>query len=279
MAQDYDVTLKLLFRQSKGRALRQLIGGAIAEWLDVELPRVENPRVDLLAKLDNGSYVHLELQSSNEEDFGRRQAEYYLGLHRILKQHVRQVAVYIGREKLRMKAAFETPSLQFQFEMMDVRELDPEPLLTSDDVGDNLLALLTEADKRKVFRAILARMPQLSREEQTTAAMQFVILSNLREIEPQLLEEVKRQMRPLVDVTEGPIFGPIYRKGVAEGEQKGRQEGERILVRRLLEKRFGSLPPEILQRLEQANEAELEQIGLRLISAASMQDVFSAEHR
>ena len=275
MAQDYDVTLKLLFRQSKGRALRQLIGGAVAEWLDVELPRVENPRVDLLAKLDNGSYVHLELQSSNEEDFGRRQAEYYLGLHRILKQHVRQVAVYIGREKLRMKAAFETPSLQFQFEMMDVRELDPEPLLTSDDVGDNLLALLTEADKRKVFRAILARMPQLSREEQTTAAMQFVILSNLREIEPQLLEEVKRQMRPLVDVTEGPIFGPIYQRGVAEG----RQEGERILVRRLLEKRFGSLAPEILQRLEQANEAELEQIGIRLISAASIQDVFNAERR
>jgi len=272
MAQDYDVTLKLLFRQSKGRALRQLIGGAVAEWLDVELPRVENPRVDLLAKLDNGSYVHLELQSSNEEDFGRRQAEYYLGLHRILKQHVRQVAVYIGREKLRMKAAFETPSLQFQFEMMDVRELDPEPLLTSDDVGDNLLALLTEADKRKVFRAILARMPQLSREEQTTAAMQFVILSNLREIEPQLLEEVKRQMRPLVDVTEGPIFGPIYQRGVAEG----RQEGERILVRRLLEKRFGSLAPEILQRLEQANEAELEQIGLRLISADSIRDVFGA---
>lgn len=64
--QDYDVTLKLLLQRSGSLILRELTGTAIARWLDVELPKVQNLRLDLLGEAVDGDLVHLELQSTND---------------------------------------------------------------------------------------------------------------------------------------------------------------------------------------------------------------------
>ena len=52
--QDYDVALKLLLQSSARLTMRELTGTAIAKWLDVELPKVRNPRV-LAGKSKNAS--------------------------------------------------------------------------------------------------------------------------------------------------------------------------------------------------------------------------------
>jgi hypothetical protein len=67
MAQDYDVSLKLVFRRSNGVATQRLIGDMVVEWLNVELPRVRNPRVDMLARIAGGGFTHLDLQSTNDQ--------------------------------------------------------------------------------------------------------------------------------------------------------------------------------------------------------------------
>ena len=150
MAQDYDVSLKLLFRRSKGVAIQRLLGDQVEEWLNVELPRVSNPRVDLLARTRGGALCNLEVQSSNNGDMARRQAEYYLGLHRMYGEHVRQVVLYIGQAPLTMTHQFHTPAMRFHYELVDVRQFDGDELLASGDLGDAMLALLTGVDKEKV---------------------------------------------------------------------------------------------------------------------------------
>ncbi len=65
MAQHYDVSLKLLFQRSQGVVARTLFGGPVAEWLNVELPKVQNPRADLLARGKDGTLRHLELEVGN----------------------------------------------------------------------------------------------------------------------------------------------------------------------------------------------------------------------
>jgi antitoxin Phd len=47
MAQQYDVSLKLLFHHSRGLIARRLFGGPVVEWVNVEQPKVTNMRVDL----------------------------------------------------------------------------------------------------------------------------------------------------------------------------------------------------------------------------------------
>ncbi len=70
MAQDYDVSLKLLFHHSRGLVAQRLFGGPVIEWVDIEQPKVTNIRVDLLARLADGSLRHVELQKKRKGRVG-----------------------------------------------------------------------------------------------------------------------------------------------------------------------------------------------------------------
>jgi hypothetical protein len=62
--QEYDVALKLLLKGSASLTMRELTGTAVAKWLDVELPKVQNLRLDLLGETVDGGLIHLELQAA-----------------------------------------------------------------------------------------------------------------------------------------------------------------------------------------------------------------------
>jgi hypothetical protein len=76
---EYDATLKLLFQGSATGALRELIGVAVERWLNVELPRVQTPRVDLLGETHEGELVHVEFQSSNDSAMAQSNGRILLG--------------------------------------------------------------------------------------------------------------------------------------------------------------------------------------------------------
>jgi hypothetical protein len=67
--------------------------------------------------------------------------------------------------------------------------------------------------------------------------------------------------------------------GRQEGEQKGRhegrQEGEAALLLRQLERRFGALPASVRDRIATADTASLEEWGLRVLDATSLDDVLA----
>jgi flagellar biosynthesis/type III secretory pathway protein FliH len=65
--------------------------------------------------------------------------------------------------------------------------------------------------------------------------------------------------------------------GLAEGKQVGLIEGERLVVARLLEKRFGKLPVALQARLEQATLIELEQWSVDLLTATCFEDIFKIQ--
>jgi hypothetical protein len=92
--QEYDVALKLLLRSSAGIAMRELTGVAVETWLDVELPRVQNRRVDLLGETADRSLIHMELQSTNEAAMPLRMAEYCLSIFRLHGKFPRQIMLY-----------------------------------------------------------------------------------------------------------------------------------------------------------------------------------------
>jgi hypothetical protein len=257
MAQQFDVSLKLLFHHSKGLMARRLFGGPVAEWVNVEQPKVTNLRVDLLARLEDGSLRHVEVQVKNDPVMARRQAEYYLGFHRLLGEHVEQVVLYVGPEPLCMRPVFETPTMRYEFQLLDIREVDGEPLLASDDWGDNLLALLTRVEQERVLLRVEQQIRKLRGEEQETAARLFVIISGIIGIE----ETVVRKLH-MIDIMENKVFGPAILKT------------EATMLSRLLEKRFGTVPEWISEKLANAKEAELMVWFDRAISAPTLDEVF-----
>ncbi|MEZ4374844.1 MAG: hypothetical protein R3B07_28785 [Polyangiaceae bacterium] len=63
---------------------------------------------------------------------------------------------------------------------------------------------------------------------------------------------------------------------MTRGEAKGRVEGERRALERLLRRKFGdgALDDSVLSRLAAADEAQLEQWTDRVLDAATLEDVF-----
>jgi len=69
-------------------------------------------------------------------------------------------------------------------------------------------------------------------------------------------------------------FEEATRKGVLQGMQQGVLQGESILLRRLLTRRFGVLPDIIETRLAHADSEQLEAWGDRVLDAKSLDEVF-----
>jgi hypothetical protein len=164
-----------------------------------------------------------------------------------------------------------------RYRTIDIRELDGERLLESPDLGDNLLAILARLrDRREAFRKILEKMSGLPAHERADLMSQLILLAGLRRSVTILKEEAKR-MPVHFDLRENEILGPPYIKGLEEGEQKGlqqgRQEGELVILRRLMQKRFGALPAWAEERLASRSAAELEELSDRVLEASSLEDL------
>ncbi|MBK9266825.1 MAG: Rpn family recombination-promoting nuclease/putative transposase [Polyangiaceae bacterium] len=117
-----------------------------------------------------------------------------------------------------------------------------------------------EQDGALVFSAVIVYMNQVARipEEEITMALQHSLkLTPAEEIF--FADEVLRQR--------------ALRKGLREGRREGRREGQQELLLKLLRQRFGELPTEATATIQAATLAELEDMGLRVLNAATLEDV------
>jgi predicted transposase YdaD len=295
--QNYDVALKLLLQQSARGLIRELAGAPVTKWLDVELPKTQNPRADLLGEMVDGGLIHIELQTGNDAAMPLRMAEYCLGIYRLFGRFPLQVLLYLGEAPLRMSGELMGPRLSFQYRVTDVRELDGERLLESPDLGDNLIAILARLrDHRSAVRRIIERLAELGGTERQIAITQLLILAGLRSLEEVVENEV--QDMPLhIDILENKVLGREFKKaqekgrqeglreglqegrqegrqeGLQEGRQEGRQEGELKLVEALIQRRLGSIPLWAKDRLASRSASELEHIFNRLLDGVSLEDL------
>ncbi len=134
---EYDSTLKLLLQGRAELSLRELTGVSITRWLNVELPEIGNRRADLLGETDRGELIHIELQNQNDIAMPLRMAEYCLRIYRTQGKFPRQIVLYVGVDRLRMKAELVGPRLSFRYDLIDIRDMDGEALMASDRLGDN----------------------------------------------------------------------------------------------------------------------------------------------
>ena len=114
---------------------------------------------------------------------------------------------------------------------------------------------------------LLSRFRNLSREE-------IINMLNLDLMQSRAGREIYQ-----IGKMEGQQAGLIEgeQKGLLKGKQAGLIEGERLMIARLLEKRFGQLPYSLKIRLEQATLAELEQWATELLTATCLEDIFKMQ--
>jgi len=279
--QEYDVALKMLLRGSARFTMVELAGTAVEKWLDVELPKVQNARVDLLGEIAGGGLVHLELQSGNDITMPLRMAEYCLRVFRLFGKFPRQIMLYVGQGPLRMESEFRGPDVWFRYRAIDIRDLDGDRLLESEEVGDNVIAILARLrDHKDAVRRIVERVGGLVAIDRETALRTLLILAGLRGLE-ETVEEEARKVPILNDILDNKVLGREFKRGLQEGklegERKGELEGERkgelTILRRLIEKRFGAIPSWAEERLAARTTAGLEELSVRVLDAQSIEEL------
>jgi hypothetical protein len=257
---EYDTAFKLTL-QHVDETFRELLGTAITRWHNVELPDVRSGRVDLLGETETGQLIHIELQSSNDAKMAQRMLQYYVDVVRLLDRHPSQVVLYVGDAPAKMETTLRGPSLQYSYRLVDVRDLDGERLLKSPVVDDNIVGLLTKlTDVRGSVQQLLQRIAGLDAGEREEAFARLLILSELRNL-GQLVEEEASKMPILNDIREHSVLGREYKKG------------ELSVLRRQLEKRFGTVPAWAEERLSKLSPQELEDLSVGVLDAKSIDDL------
>jgi predicted transposase YdaD len=270
--QEYDIALKLLLQGPAKLTIRELTGTAIAKWLDVELPKVQNLRLDLLGETVDGELIHLELQSGNDATMPLRMIEYCLGVHRLFGRFPRQILLYVGEAPMRMESKLRGPNLSFEYRLIDIRALDGDRLLESEDVGDNVIAILAQLrDDKEAVHKIMERIAGMTRAEREIALAQLTILAGLRHLAGTVERETKKMPIDL-DIRDHETLGPMFIEAEQKGLQKGRQEGELAILRRLIEKRFGALPKWAGDKLAALSPSQLEDLSERVLDATSVEE-------
>lgn len=274
---EYDIALKTVLK-SVDLTMRELAGAPITRWWNVELPEVQNTRVDLLGETEIGELIHIELQASNDPRMALRMAEYFLRVFRSFDRSPHQVVLYVGEPAMNMQARFQEKAMNHSYRLVDIRELNDHRLLDSPRVGDNIVAVLAgTGDRRAAVQRVLNRIAELDTGERETALSQLAILAGLRKLGLVVAEEAKK-MPILNDILDHDLLGPEFKKGVdvgvEQGVQQGFYQGEMNALQRLIEKRFGATPAWVQQRLSALSLPEIEDLTLRVLEVRTIQELF-----
>ena len=185
---------------------------------------------------------------------------------------------------MNMPSELHGEDISIRYRLVDIRDLDGEELLASENLGDNVIAILTRLrDHRGAIRRIVTKVAQLPESQRHVAAQQLVILAGLRRLGPIVNEEV-RKMPIIVDLMENDIIGPAIRKGLEKGLEQGleqgrvegRAAGEQQLLRRMIEKRFGTIPDWANAKLTSMSIGEIEALGERIFDATSIESLLKS---
>lgn len=280
----YDLTLKDLVLSGAPALLRQLVGAPAVEVLPTEYPAVRSRHPDLVARLADGRIYHLELQSGPDSHMAWRMLDYYaLIAARYGDAAIVQQVLLVGGRGGTIGGGIDRPTLSFRYTVVDIRAIDPAPLLESPAVEDNVLAFLCRCDDlQERVREILRRLAQRAPAERDAAAERLLLLSGLRDAERLVVEEV--QAMPItIDIERNPFLNEILARGRAEGRAEGRTEGRtegeaRALLRQL-ERRFGPLPQSVRERVAAAGLDQLDLWLDRVLDAPDLDAVFAPPRR
>ena len=91
---------------------------------------------------------------------------------------------------------------------------------------------------------------------------------------PDTVRDLLSNPRPELEDAMLTAAQQLYQRGHREGKIEGKIEGEAELLRQQLEYKFGPLPKRVQQLVARADEAALRAWSLRLLSAATLDEVF-----
>ncbi|MBK7993109.1 MAG: DUF4351 domain-containing protein [Blastocatellia bacterium] len=269
----YDTVLKELFQATSSRLVQLLVGEnlQVVEQLNIEFAEVAT-RKKYLMRLSNGRIYHLELQSIDDEEMVLRMLEYYWLIFKQYGQIPLQQVIYVGNKVFNGTTSISHPNLQFSYQLIDIRSFPADFLLASDSLADNLLAILCYSNNtRSTIVQVLEKISLLPRHDREDALTKLFILAGLRNFETLILQELN-SMSTSFDIRDNSFLSGIFEQGHQEGINTGLQQGEATILQKLLERKFGTLPQSVVDKIKSADASTLETWAINIFDINSLDE-------
>ena len=251
-------------------------------YIYLHLEHQSRPRVRMA--LDMSTYKLLALQDLTRNDFrlGDKlptifQVVFYNG----------EVAWNVPTSLLEMLQTIEgaPEGLDFwSYKLIDAQRLDLEELVGADSPLLGLLRLeqlgnLGDLEQVSTDLQATLKPEDEALEEAFVTFINEVILPKLtadgeRQLRIEALQEVSTMVTQRIErITQGWLLEG-KEEGKKEGEEIGIRKGQLAMLRRQLERRFGNLPPDAVERLEKADVDLLLEWSDRVLTATKLDEIF-----
>jgi predicted transposase/invertase (TIGR01784 family) len=230
----YDRTLRELFQTVPKALIKLLVNKEIKEVLETSFPKVEERRVDLLTRLEDDTLFHLEIQSINDSLMPKRMLKYASLIYENYDEFPKQMVLYVGDRNIKIKSKIKEKNLRYNYEVKDIRQFHCSKLIESDDITDNIIAILCNIkDIDKLFTKLQEKLLTLDNKKREDYLRKLFYLLRLR---PDIHDIYKKKQEEelampfIIEKERDPLYKDGLQKGlekVKEVEKKGILKGQK----------------------------------------------------
>ena len=251
------------------------------ELLQTEQQRIEARRADMVARMrkrasGDAFILHVEIQNANDSTMPMRMLRYLSDILMMYSDEpIYQYLVYIGKNRLTMPSTLPLVYFTYQYQMLDMHNVDCSLLLAQDTPEALVLAILCDFKERptqEVVNYIVTRLRELSGDNEQRFRNYYEMLETLadnRDLQANLDEA--KQMLTQVDVTRFST----YRWGVEAGLNQAKAKYEQSLAEKeaALEEKESALAEQ--RELLRAKDAVIQEEKQRITRAVKQLITFN----
>jgi hypothetical protein len=197
-----DISLQTILGQGRSRLPGLLGYHGNHVGISADIRTVWGDKVGFLAlanRARNPSLVQIEMQATRDPNLTTRMLtllsairSWVVAQREFEEMWPSQTVVYVGSKRWKPKAEIREFNLRYSHGFVDAREIDPEPLLESDNLGDVAFAVLCRDGKGSAVRKALDRIAAAPATERTKALTTLSRLSDLRGAGERVRSEIEK---------------------------------------------------------------------------------------
>jgi predicted transposase/invertase (TIGR01784 family) len=270
----YDNICKYLVAEYPVAFARWLVDADIVaiEPLPSEL-RVEPIRPDALLLLpDRKAILHIEFQTlpTSTPPLPFRMLDYWVRIRRQYSFPITQVVIFLQETNSEQAYIneFVAENTRHRYQTIRMWEQDAAPLFANPALLP--LATLTQTNSPlALLEQVALQVDMLEEiEQRRNIAACTEVLAGLR-FDKDLIRQFLREDL----VQESVIYQDILQKGRQEGRQEGKREEAIAIALRLLNRRLGTIDPNLLSQIQQLPNPQIEELIEASLDFASEQDL------
>ena len=259
LSQLVDRAVKVLFRECPAIVTRLAGMDTAAEDIRVEDPNLNLPelRADHVFIVPEGA-IYLEYQLNRDDRLFSAWAAKWGGLLKQLGMPVVLVVLYLRKGNYAAFPAqmeYQVGTFRAGLNFTAIRLWEHSDRIRNGDLPELApLLLLSEANPTEATlreEANLVRGASLPPETEATL-LGVILMVASKHFSREWLETLFEE-KEINTMKEFGLIGDWIQEGEARGEARGKAETARRMTQRFLVKRFGTLPTELLERIEQAD--------------------------